>query len=287
MATTGATFVRRLSPETVVRYLPAVIRITAGLLWLTNLEWKRPPGFGASGGGGLFGFTMLGVEHPILPPFSWILENVVLPNFTLFGWLTLVVETSLAALLLSGTFIRVAALVGAAQAAVIGLTVGWAPDEWGWAYVLMVAVHLAILAMPGAAALSVDGLRAQRRTETFPRAVRAGRPAMAAATAGYGLAVLLLQLDKQLLGSEATTSGVAGIQGTATLGAVLIVVAALLFVSADRPAARPVALVLLALGGTALALYGSAANVLSAGPTTAAVLAAGAAFLLASAPSRT
>ena len=269
-----------------VRSVPPVVRITAGLLWLTNLGWKIPPSFGEDGGGGLFGFTVLGIEHPILPPYTWVLENVILPNFVLFGWVVLIVETSLAAMLLSGTLTRFAALVGAAQGAVIGLTVGRAPDEWGWSYILMVAVHLAIFAMPSGRVWAVDGLRSQRESESFPGAVRAGRAAIVAATAGYGLLVVLLALDEPFVGSGATNTGVAGIQGSAALGILLVLLGVAVFVAGGRPA-RGAAVAFLALAVAAVGLYGSDANVLSAGPTTAAVLAVGTAFLLASAPRRT
>jgi uncharacterized membrane protein YphA (DoxX/SURF4 family) len=272
---------------TVVRYLPAVLRITVGLLWLSNVEWKRPPDFGESGNAGLFGFTVLGIEHPILPPYTWVLENVVLPNFTAFGWLTLTVETSLAAMLVSGTFTRFAALLGAAQSTVIGLTVGRGPEEWGWSYILMVAVHLGLLAMPAGRVWAVDSIRAQREKDTFPAAVRAGRRAMALAVAGYGVLVLILQADQPFFTAAGPPSGLSGVQGTPALGVLLLVVAGLLFAGAGRPVARPAGAVLLVLAAASLILYTAEANVVSAGPTTAAVLAAGAAFLMASATSRT
>jgi len=77
----------------------AALRVLAGLLWLYNVSWKRPPDFGEDSGTGLYGFTQLAVENPVFPPYSWVVENVVLPNFLAFGWMVLVVETLLAVLL--------------------------------------------------------------------------------------------------------------------------------------------------------------------------------------------
>ncbi|MCP3821703.1 hypothetical protein NLX86_27505 [Streptomyces sp. A3M-1-3] len=46
-----------------------------GLMWLYNVEWKRPPGFS-----GLTHFASFAVSHPVLPPFSWVVEHLVLPH---------------------------------------------------------------------------------------------------------------------------------------------------------------------------------------------------------------
>jgi hypothetical protein len=74
----------------------AVLRIIAGLLWLAHVWWKLPPDFGESRRTGLWFWTHLAVDHPVFPPYSWLVEHLILPNFTPFGWLVLVVETLLA-----------------------------------------------------------------------------------------------------------------------------------------------------------------------------------------------
>ncbi len=51
------------------------------------------------------------------------MDNVVAPNLSLFGYLTLLTEFTLAVLLLSGTLTRLAALVGVGQSLAIGLSV--------------------------------------------------------------------------------------------------------------------------------------------------------------------
>ncbi len=90
----------------------AFLRITVGLMWLYNVAWKVPADFGRDSGNGLYKFTGFAVEHPVLPPYSWVVEHLILPNISAFGWLVLVAETALAVLLISGTYVRAAALLG-------------------------------------------------------------------------------------------------------------------------------------------------------------------------------
>lgn len=127
-------------------------RIAVGLLWLRNAGWKTPTGFG-----GLRGYVNLGIEHPVFPPFSWGLEHLVLPNMTPFGFMTLLLEVSLAVTLLLGWKTRLFALLGAAQSLMIGLSVANAPNEWQWAYVLMVGIHLLLFATDAGRFGGLDG----------------------------------------------------------------------------------------------------------------------------------
>lgn len=86
-----------------------------GLLWLYNVVWKLPPEFGRDTGGQLYGYVQGAVDDPFFPPYSWVLEQLVLPNFGFFGWVVLVVESLLAAFLIAGAFTRLWALVGAGR----------------------------------------------------------------------------------------------------------------------------------------------------------------------------
>jgi hypothetical protein len=137
-----------------------VLRIVVGLMWLYNIAWKRAPNFGEDSGSGLYRFTRYAVEHPVFPPYSWAVENVVLPAFQPFGWGVLVVETALAVLLLTGTYVRLAALLGIAQSLAIGLSVAYAPEEWPWAYWLMIGAHIALLVSASGRVFAVDAVRA-------------------------------------------------------------------------------------------------------------------------------
>lgn len=135
------------------------LRILVGLIWLRNVLWKVPPDFGEGGRTGLYFWSNLAVEHPVFPPYSWLVEHLALPNFTLFGWGVLVVESLLAILLLTGTAVRLAALLGVAQSIAIGLSVAAAPNEWPWAYAMMIGIHAVLVFAPSAQYAAVDALR--------------------------------------------------------------------------------------------------------------------------------
>lgn len=131
---------------------PAVLRWTAALLWLSNLSWKVPTAFGKSAEScrGLCGYVAKGAESRVVPGSPWFFENLVAPNLGVFGWITLFSEAALVALLMSGRYLRFAAVLGIVQAAGIGLAVANAEGEWYWSYLLMMALHVAILVLaPG------------------------------------------------------------------------------------------------------------------------------------------
>ena len=140
------------------RWLLGGVRIVMGVLWLTNAGWKTPPDFGRAGGRGLFRFTSFAVEHEVLAPFALIVREFVLPNFTLFGWMVLLVEAALGSFLLLGLGTRLWALVGAAQAAVITLSTLNAPGEWNWGYYMFVTIHLLLFATAAGRFVGLDGL---------------------------------------------------------------------------------------------------------------------------------
>lgn len=136
------------------------VRLLVGVMWLYNVAWKVPPTFGQANKAGLFAFTSYAVSRPVFPPYSWVVKHLVLPHFVPFGWGVVVAETLLAVLLLSGSYIRIAAALGVVQSIAIGLSVAKAPGEWPWSYILMVGVHLLILFGGAGRHLAVDALRA-------------------------------------------------------------------------------------------------------------------------------
>ncbi|CAN5543689.1 hypothetical protein BH10ACT10_BH10ACT10_00560 [soil metagenome] len=138
----------------------AALRVLLGLMWLYNVSWKRAPDFGQDAGNGLFKFTSYAVSHPVLPPYSWIVEHLVLPHFQIFGWVVLAAETALTVLLLTGTWVRAAAILGIAQSVAIALSVAYAPAEWPWSYWLMIGAHAVILFSSAGRVLSVEAVLA-------------------------------------------------------------------------------------------------------------------------------
>ena len=135
----------------------AAARIAAGMLWLANLHWKVAPNFGEDTGGGLFKYTRSAIDDPVLGLWKSITENIVLPNFQLFGWIVILTDGTLAALLLIGYRTRLVALIGAFNAVPIFLSVAYRKNEWPWSYFLIFFLHLMIYAVsPGERVPSVD-----------------------------------------------------------------------------------------------------------------------------------
>ena len=144
------------------------MRMVAGLLWLANIEWKRPPDFGRTQRNGLFKYVQSAIDHPVFSPYSWVVENVITKQYSFFGWVTLLVESVLAALLLIGLATRIAALVGAGMSVTILLSVlhyrnsDGKEIEWSWSYFLMIALHLTLFAVAAGRFAGVDGVRKGR-----------------------------------------------------------------------------------------------------------------------------
>jgi thiosulfate dehydrogenase (quinone) large subunit len=160
-------------PPRLDRGLLALVRITVGLLWLQNLSWKTPPGFGRGDPpGGLYLSASYAVSHEVLRPYAWLMERFVLPNFTFFGWMVLIVEAALGAFLLIGLATRFWALVGIAQTVAIALSVLNAPNEWYWSYLLMLLVHLALFATAAGRYAGLDGVLRPRWQDSGSWAAR-------------------------------------------------------------------------------------------------------------------
>ena len=160
-------------PSRIDRAVIAIVRVSVGLLWLQNLAWKTPPSFGhGDPPDGLYLSTTYAVSHEVFHPYAWLVNQVVLPNFTVFAWLVVLVEASLGAFLTFGLATRFWALVGIAQTVVIMLSVLNAPNEWIWSYVLMLLVHAALFATAAGRQAGLDGVLRpewQRSQSWLPR----------------------------------------------------------------------------------------------------------------------
>ncbi|MGA8208848.1 MAG: hypothetical protein WB798_01705 [Nocardioidaceae bacterium] len=212
----------------------AFLRVLVGLLWLYNVSWKRPPDFGQDRDNGLWHFTLAAVENPVFPPYSWVVEHLVLPVFPLFGWGVLVAETALAVMLLTGSFVRLAALLGVAQSLAIGLSVAQTPGEWPWSYWMMIGIHVVLLFSAAGSVLAVDAWRARPRRD--PRHRRLLPLVWGTVTVVAGVVALALSLGDPLAGRGAALGGPGlsiSLGSYNLLGAlVLVLVGALLVVMA-------------------------------------------------------
>ena len=181
-----------------------VARITVGLLWLANLHWKVPNDFGETSGGGLYKYSASVSRHSPFGPFTWFTEEIILPNFQFFGWFTLIIETVLAALLLIGYRTKVVALVGAAWAVPIMLSVLYydRADEWSWSYLLMIAAHILLWASDAGRHLGVDGVL--RRDAT---AARRGLMQLGVVTTIIGISGLVVARSVSFAGRQVALLG--------------------------------------------------------------------------------
>ena len=180
------------------------VRILAGLLWLANLHWKVPPAFGEDTGGGLYKYSASVSRHSPFAPFTWVTEEIILPNFRFFGWVILVSELAIAALLLIGWRTRLVALGGAALAVPIALSVLYydRADEWSWAYVMMIGLHLLLSATDAGRHVGLDGV-----LERGAGAARRALLAVGGVAVAVGLAGLYVARSVGFGGDEAALLG--------------------------------------------------------------------------------
>ena len=142
----------------------AALRVFVGLVWLANLSWKLPPSFGRHDARGLL-YSFRVAEHwAVIQPLRHVVRDVVIPHFTLFGWLVFTVELVAGVLLTFGVAARVGALVGTGQALIISALVAPAPKEWVFGYAMFVILNALPLVAPTTARLSLEHtLRATTR----------------------------------------------------------------------------------------------------------------------------
>lgn len=135
------------------------MRVVVGVLWLANLEWKRPADFGFELKNGLYKYIDSAVRLPVWKPYAWFAENVIMKQYRFFGWVTLLTEMTLAALLIIGFKTRWIALLGAGLSISIALSVLNYDKayEWPWSYYLMFAIHILLWAVGAGNHLGVDG----------------------------------------------------------------------------------------------------------------------------------
>lgn len=163
-----------------------------------------PPSFGEDSGGGLYKYTESVTRNSPFAPFTWVTEELILPNFRFFGWVTLVVELLLAMLLLVGYRTRIVALVGAAWAVPILQSVIYydGADEWSWSYLLMIGLHLLLYATDAGRHVGLDGV-----LERGSDAARRALVVVGSVAAVVGLLGLFVARSVSFAGSEAALLG--------------------------------------------------------------------------------
>lgn len=135
----------------------ALARILYGVLWWQQSRWKVPSDdFGRTSGGGLWYWVQQEIQHPTVTAYRDLLVNVMIPNWTLFGWITLITETFIGIALILGVFTRVGSLVAIAMAANITIGILSVPREWGWTYIMLIAFPVLFLLTGAGRSVGVD-----------------------------------------------------------------------------------------------------------------------------------
>jgi uncharacterized membrane protein YphA (DoxX/SURF4 family) len=134
----------------------AGMRALMGLVWLSLLFGKFPPHFGRHDRDGLMHTFRLAEQHAAIGPLRDLVRRLVIPHFTVFGWIVFLVELAIGILLLTGYYTRVGVWIGLIASLVMVVFLGHTPHTWRFALVLFVAWHVVLVATPCARRLSLD-----------------------------------------------------------------------------------------------------------------------------------
>src|SRR6266542_4322729 len=145
--------------------LLAVGRIALGGYWLWEQHWKLPPDFGLHQPRGLMFAFQQGIQYPTLGIYKTFLQDVVVPNFYLFGWLVFIGEVTIGTSLTLGLLTKAGALLGTVQAVNLLVAQGSTP-EGPWIYLAILAANIVVLLTPSNRQLSVDRLLAPKLDES-------------------------------------------------------------------------------------------------------------------------
>ena len=140
-----------------------LVRILYGVLWWQQSKWKVPSDdFGRKSGGGLWYWVHQEIQYPTVPAFKDFLVNVMIPNWTFFGWMTLITETFIGATLILGLFTRLGSLVAIGMALNITIGIVSVPHEWVWTYVMLVMLPVIFLFTDAGRSFGLDSFLAPR-----------------------------------------------------------------------------------------------------------------------------
>lgn len=146
-------------------------RILYGYLWWQQSGWKVPSDdFGRKSGGGLWYWVHQEIQYPTVAAYKNFLVNVMIPHWTLFGWMTLITETFIATTLILGLGTRLGSVVAIGMAANITIGILNVPHEWGWTYTMLIMFPVLFLLTDAGRSFGLDAFVAPR----LDRAVAAG-----------------------------------------------------------------------------------------------------------------
>jgi uncharacterized membrane protein YphA (DoxX/SURF4 family) len=164
--------VNQIVSESLKRRAPlwpiAISRLFIGLLWLGTLRWKLPPSFAPAEGRGLLDWLQLEAQYPAFQFYGDFVQSVVIPNFTFFAWVVFFSELAVGLLLLTGTWTRLAGVLGFLMSVNLGVGLLEVPGEWPWSYVMMAMWHGVFVVTAAGRVLGVDLWLRRRLPATSP-----------------------------------------------------------------------------------------------------------------------
>ena len=132
-------------------------RLLIGCMWWQQSLWKLPPDYA----GLAYWMGQMG-KHAAIPLQADFVNLIVLPHLSLFGPIVYVAEVFTAASLILGLFVRVWALIGAAQILNLWLGLYSAPGEWPWTYFFLLILMSVFALHRYGRSLGLDALIAGR-----------------------------------------------------------------------------------------------------------------------------
>ena len=136
-------------------------RILYGYLWWQQSGWKVPSDdFGRKSGGGLWYWVQQQIQYPTVAAHKDFLVNVMIPNWTFFGWMALITETFIGATLILGLGTRLGSLVAIGMATNITIGILSVPHEWGWTYTMLIMFPVLFLLTDAGRSFGVDAFLA-------------------------------------------------------------------------------------------------------------------------------
>jgi thiosulfate dehydrogenase (quinone) large subunit len=140
-----------------------LIRILYGALWWPQSGWKVPADdFGRTSGGGLWYWVQQEIQHPTVQAYKDFLVHVVIPNWTFFGWMTLITETVIGVTLILGLLTRLGSVVAIGMAANITIGILSVPHEWIWTYLMLIMLPVIFLLTDAGRSFGLDAFLAPR-----------------------------------------------------------------------------------------------------------------------------
>lgn len=121
-----------------------LLRVMFGILWLDAALQKAPWVINPQGRqfGWLSNWIWQEIQHPTFGFYKALLESVVFPNFTFFGYMSFFTELALGLALLFGVCTVLSGVGGALWQFNIALGSYSVPGEWYWIWPLLIAPHL-------------------------------------------------------------------------------------------------------------------------------------------------